>query len=211
MRHAAATFAFADRIRLTPSLERDVAFATSMPNIAEFRGLADPAVRDVPAVVYFHENQLTYPVRREDERDVHFAVSHVMTFRAADAVSRFGSVHAVLVEGVFVAVSESSRSVHPPDSFHNGRLVEPFLGGQQYVPGFFATTVENHLPAVGNRVSFLARFVAVDENGSTYEPGEGLRVGVSVIPSPYKIERRPIFQKVAHIDFPFKNRRIETV
>lgn len=84
MRHAAATFA--EQLQLYPVEGFVAIFTTSMLNLAEFRGLADPAVRDLPAVVYFHENQLTYPVRREDERDLHFAVSHVMTLRAADAV-----------------------------------------------------------------------------------------------------------------------------
>ena len=90
MRHAAATFA--DEVAERPADRWDVLFSTSMLNLAEFRGLARPEVGLLPAVIYFHENQLTYPVRHEDRRDLHFAVSHIMTLKAADAVwfnSRF--------------------------------------------------------------------------------------------------------------------------
>jgi glycosyltransferase involved in cell wall biosynthesis len=37
-------------------------------------------------VAYFHENQLTYPVRQESERDWHFAFTNLTTALAADAV-----------------------------------------------------------------------------------------------------------------------------
>jgi hypothetical protein len=37
-------------------------------------------------VAYFHENQLTYPVRREDERDLHFGMVNGTTALAADQV-----------------------------------------------------------------------------------------------------------------------------
>ena len=90
MRHAAATFA--DEIARTPGGPWDAIFTTSMLNLAEFRGLARTEIGRLPTVVYFHENQLTYPVRHEDQRDLHFAISHIMTLRAANAVwfnSRF--------------------------------------------------------------------------------------------------------------------------
>ncbi len=57
-----------------------------MLDLASFRGLAPPAVGRLPAVAYFHENQLTHPVRREEERDLHFAFTHLASGLAADAV-----------------------------------------------------------------------------------------------------------------------------
>ncbi|MFO7839714.1 MAG: DUF3524 domain-containing protein, partial [Desulfosalsimonadaceae bacterium] len=39
-----------------------------------------------PMLVYFHENQLSYPVAREDERDVHFGFTDITTALAADRV-----------------------------------------------------------------------------------------------------------------------------
>jgi glycosyltransferase involved in cell wall biosynthesis len=57
-----------------------------MLNLAEFRGLAPAAIRDLPTIVYFHENQLTYPVRFESERDYQFAMTNITTAICADAV-----------------------------------------------------------------------------------------------------------------------------
>jgi glycosyltransferase involved in cell wall biosynthesis len=54
--------------------------------------MAPEAIARLPAVVYFHENQLTYPVREERERDLHFAFTNLITAHTADAVwfnSRF--------------------------------------------------------------------------------------------------------------------------
>lgn len=103
MRHAAITFA--DQLRSTDLQERpdagdglgspscgdlegefDVLFCTDMLNLAEFRGLCPAEIRALPTIVYFHENQLTYPNRLGDERDLHFAFTNVTTALAADRV-----------------------------------------------------------------------------------------------------------------------------
>jgi len=85
MRHSAITLATRanDRLREQPF---DVLFCTDMLNLAEFLGLASPRLREIPAVVYFHENQLTYPVRNADERDLHFAFTNLTSALAADHV-----------------------------------------------------------------------------------------------------------------------------
>lgn len=64
----------------------DLLFCTDMLNLAEFRGLAPPHLARLPAVVYFHENQLTYPVKQEEERDLHFAYTNFLTAHAAESV-----------------------------------------------------------------------------------------------------------------------------
>jgi glycosyltransferase involved in cell wall biosynthesis len=66
--------------------EIDAVFASSMVNLAEWRGIVPPALRDLPVTVYFHENQLAYPVQHFDRRDHHFAWSNVHTALAADRV-----------------------------------------------------------------------------------------------------------------------------
>lgn len=87
MRHAAATFATALGEGLpTPPRRYDALFCTDMLNLAEFKGLAAKELRDLPAVLYFHENQLTYPVRHESERDFHYAVTNITSGLAADQV-----------------------------------------------------------------------------------------------------------------------------
>ncbi|MBN1126041.1 MAG: DUF3524 domain-containing protein [Sedimentisphaerales bacterium] len=64
----------------------DILFCSDMVNLAEFRGLADSCVARLPTVVYFHENQLTYPVRFESERDYQYALTNFTTALVADAV-----------------------------------------------------------------------------------------------------------------------------
>jgi glycosyltransferase involved in cell wall biosynthesis len=86
MRHGAVTLARQVRKRVEAGESWDAVFCSDMLNLAELRGLAPPPVRDLPAVVYFHENQLTYPVQVEKERDLHFAITNLTTALAADAV-----------------------------------------------------------------------------------------------------------------------------
>jgi glycosyltransferase involved in cell wall biosynthesis len=43
-------------------------------------------VRSLPSVVYFHENQLTYPARTNQERDLHFGFTNFTTAVAASRV-----------------------------------------------------------------------------------------------------------------------------
>jgi len=86
MRHSAVTFADQLASLLEGGRCWDIIFCSDMLNLAEFLGLAPPPVRQLPAVVYFHENQLTYPVRFESERDYQFAVTNMTTALAASAV-----------------------------------------------------------------------------------------------------------------------------
>ena len=80
MRHAAATFA-----QQTEALEGvfDAVWCTSMLDLAAFRGLAPASIAGLPCHLYFHENQLTYPDRRHDPRDHHFAITHLTSVLAA--------------------------------------------------------------------------------------------------------------------------------
>jgi len=85
MRHAPLTFAADVQQRLDHGEAWDVIFCSDMLSLAEFRGLT-PAIAAVPAVVYFHENQLTYPVRKEDPRDGHYGFTNIATAIAADEI-----------------------------------------------------------------------------------------------------------------------------
>ena len=86
MRHAAVTFAERVDQALAAGASYDLLFCSDMLNLAEFLGLAPPAVRSLPSVAYFHENQLTYPVRCERERDYHFVLTNLTTALAATRV-----------------------------------------------------------------------------------------------------------------------------
>jgi glycosyltransferase involved in cell wall biosynthesis len=69
----------------------DVLLAGGMLSLAELVG-ALPQLARIPKVVYFHENQLGYPVPRGEAPDVHFGFTNLSTALAADALvfnSRF--------------------------------------------------------------------------------------------------------------------------
>jgi glycosyltransferase involved in cell wall biosynthesis len=86
MRHAAVTFADETRKLTAQGQMWDALFCSDMLNLAEFLGLAPVAVGVLPSVAYFHESQLTYPVRVESERDYQFAMTNLTTALAADSV-----------------------------------------------------------------------------------------------------------------------------
>ncbi|MFH1748049.1 MAG: DUF3524 domain-containing protein [Planctomycetota bacterium] len=86
MRHAALTFASQLENHVASGQRWDMLFCSDMLNLAEFRGLAPEAVRGLPTLAYFHENQLTYPVQHESERDFHFGFTNMTTALAATAV-----------------------------------------------------------------------------------------------------------------------------
>ncbi len=84
MRGAAITMAEKVRELHREGARWDVVFASTFVNLAEFRGLAGDAVATVPAVVYFHENQLLYPVRHTAEWDFQFPLTNITSALAAD-------------------------------------------------------------------------------------------------------------------------------
>ena len=69
MRHSALHFAE----HIDAGSEWDIIFCSDMLNLSEFLSLCPTSVRDLPRVVYFHENQLTYPVPEGHRRDYHTA------------------------------------------------------------------------------------------------------------------------------------------
>jgi glycosyltransferase involved in cell wall biosynthesis len=86
MRHSAMTFSAEVRRRLSGSESWDLLFCSDMLNLAEFRGLAPEAATRLPSVLYFHENQINYPVQVEQERDFQFGLTNITSAMAADRV-----------------------------------------------------------------------------------------------------------------------------
>ena len=85
MRHSAIDFARQVN-KLDAGFEKfDAIFCTDMLGVAEFKGLLDSKI-DSPIVLYFHENQIAYPNRFDNERDLHFAFTNLTSFLAANAV-----------------------------------------------------------------------------------------------------------------------------
>jgi len=86
MRHSAVFFAEQIKQRGSEGNKPEAIFCSDMLNLAEFKGLCPKEIADLPTIAYFHENQLTYPVQVEDERDYQFAMTNMTTALAADAV-----------------------------------------------------------------------------------------------------------------------------
>jgi glycosyltransferase involved in cell wall biosynthesis len=84
MRHAAITFA--EQLEDHTNSHFDILLCTDMLNLAEFTGLAPPAIQALPNVIYFHENQLMYPDVHATERDFHFAFINFTSMLAANQV-----------------------------------------------------------------------------------------------------------------------------
>ncbi|NTU70888.1 MAG: DUF3524 domain-containing protein [Coriobacteriia bacterium] len=63
----------------------DVILASTFLNLAEFRGLAGSRLAAVPAIVYFHENQLVYPNRHTAEWDFQFPLTNITSALSAEA------------------------------------------------------------------------------------------------------------------------------
>ncbi|MBT3199885.1 MAG: DUF3524 domain-containing protein [Phycisphaerales bacterium] len=84
MRHASVTLADQAAQLGAQGRRWDAIFCSDMLNLPEFLGLAPLAVRSLPTVAYFHENQLTYPDDRKDQRDIHFGLSNMVTALAGE-------------------------------------------------------------------------------------------------------------------------------
>ena len=86
MRHSAVTLASEVERRTSVGERWDCLICSDMLNLAELRGLAPSSVASLPSVIYFHENQITYPVQVEKERDFQFGMTNIVSALAADRV-----------------------------------------------------------------------------------------------------------------------------
>ncbi|MGD8415156.1 MAG: DUF3524 domain-containing protein [Candidatus Latescibacterota bacterium] len=64
----------------------DLIFATDMVNLPAFLSLTRDQFSDTPVVFFFHENQLTYPMRPEESRDFTYSYINYLSCLAADRI-----------------------------------------------------------------------------------------------------------------------------
>jgi glycosyltransferase involved in cell wall biosynthesis len=64
----------------------DLVLASDMLNLPLFLALAGERLAATPLALYFHENQLTYPLRPGEKRDLHFGFINFVSALRADAV-----------------------------------------------------------------------------------------------------------------------------
>jgi glycosyltransferase involved in cell wall biosynthesis len=74
-------------VRSLPPPPPEILVTTDFLNLPEFLALTrDLWPRPIPSIVYFHENQLTYPASSSDIRDFHFGLVNIYSALAADRV-----------------------------------------------------------------------------------------------------------------------------
>jgi glycosyltransferase involved in cell wall biosynthesis len=71
----------------------DVLFASDMLDLPTFLSLADARVASVPTLLYFHENQLTYPLPPGVERDLTYGMRNIVSALTATRVLFNSSFH----------------------------------------------------------------------------------------------------------------------
>jgi glycosyltransferase involved in cell wall biosynthesis len=69
---------------VSPRPPFDVVYASTFVNLAEFRGMVGGQVARVPAIVYFHENQLVYPNRHTADWDFQFPLTNITSALSAE-------------------------------------------------------------------------------------------------------------------------------
>ncbi len=93
MHGGAITLARKARQQLDTGFEPDVIWANDMVNLPAFLALTRDKLSDVPVVLYFHENQLTYPLPPEKERDYTYAYINYLSCLSADRIVFNSSFH----------------------------------------------------------------------------------------------------------------------
>lgn len=93
--HGAAVYFAANAMKEQPP-ERII--VTDMLDVAAFRGLLPPSWREVPLLLYMHENQLTYPWSATDRdvdkrRDRHYGWINYTSMLAADRIAFNSQYH----------------------------------------------------------------------------------------------------------------------
>jgi glycosyltransferase involved in cell wall biosynthesis len=116
MRHAPYTLGREVARAAGDGVRWDLLFASDMLNLAEFRGLAPGPVGRLPSLLYFHENQITFPVEYEQERDHHFGFSNMNAALAADRVWFNSSFHLESFLGGLRALLRQMPDHHSPEA-----------------------------------------------------------------------------------------------
>lgn len=78
---------------LQDHLEADLLLATDMLDLSTFLALTREVTHNLPVALYMHENQLTYPMRPGEKRDLHYGFINYASMLCADAVLFNSSYH----------------------------------------------------------------------------------------------------------------------
>jgi glycosyltransferase involved in cell wall biosynthesis len=140
MRGAHLSMAPAVRKGLTGA---DCLLVSDMLSLAELKGTI-PELAGIPCIVYFHENQLSYPVPKGESPDVHFGFTNLSTALAADHLVFNSHFH----RDEFLGGIESFLKVMPD---HRPRGLRKILEGRSSViyPGIDCGELDTFRPGPG--------------------------------------------------------------
>jgi len=117
MQGGAVTLAEKARALVAEGFIPDVIFASDMVNLPAFLALTRDLFARTPTVLFFHENQLTYPLPEDRQRDVTYAYINYLSALAADGLVFNSAFHE---REFFGALPDLLRRF--PDYTHVGTL-----------------------------------------------------------------------------------------
>lgn len=86
MEGGGVTLAQKVRSAVEDGFQPDLLLATDMVNLPAVLSLSRPHLNNVPVILYFHENQLTYPLPPDEERERAYSITNYLSALAADRV-----------------------------------------------------------------------------------------------------------------------------
>jgi glycosyltransferase involved in cell wall biosynthesis len=86
MHGGAVTLARIYREQLASAGRPDLLLATDMLDLGSFLALTRHLAHDLPVALYMHENQLTYPPRPGEKRDLHYGFTNYTSMLCADRI-----------------------------------------------------------------------------------------------------------------------------